>query len=274
MAKLSDAQINMMWDMKNNVCLVFTDEVLKMARGEILIGKGLCYQKTIDNGDLGGKPLCEFFLTSDGEAVLQRLEAEALKKTLDIVSPTDDLMAFAAAYKADHAPVESVVQAAPDFTYTAYDIQLLKRLCEDKVTETGIVINTWDALDNRSGARLVALGYATVKEEWRNMWGEVYGGVVLATEKGRELLKSLNKEAHETLRSTADAVELVLMREEKSKAIDRQRDIEGAFNEGYERGQEDTQALLKTLRKIDLDSLSPLEALTKLSELKRMAGKA
>lgn len=126
--------------------------------------------------------------------------------------------------------------------YTAYDIQLLKRLCEDRLTETGIVINTWDVLDNRSAAQLVSLGYASVKEEWRNMWGEVYGGVVLATDAGRNLLKSLNKEAHETYKSTMDAVALVLEREERSRAIEYQRDTEGAYNEGYAAGQESRSA--------------------------------
>lgn len=155
--------------------------------------------------------------------------------------------------------------------YTAYDIQLLKRLCEDRVTETGIVIHVWDALDNRSAALLVSLDYASVKEEWRDKKGDVYGGVVLATDKGRALLKSLNKEAHDIYHSTTDAVGLVMEREEKSRAIDYQRDTEGAYNEGYAAGQENAQSLIALIRKLDVNSLSPMEALTKLYELKRMA---
>lgn len=155
--------------------------------------------------------------------------------------------------------------------YTAYDIQLLKRLCKDKVTETGIVLHTWDALDNRSAAKLVALGYASVKEEWRDKEGAVYGGVMLATDAGRNLLKSLNKEAHETFNSTTDAEGLVLEREEKSRAIEYQRDTEGAYNEGYAAGQGSAQSLIALIRKIDVNSLSPMESLTKLYELKRTA---
>ena len=59
----------------------------------------------------------------------------------------------------------------------------------------------------------------------------------------------------------------------KHTGIIDQREREAAVNEGYEAGQQEARALIDAIRKITVDHLGPMEALTKLYELKRLAGK-
>ena len=103
---LNAKEISMMIDMRNHVCLVFTDETEKMERGNKLLTMGLCFQSHIDDGELGGQPLIEFILTLAGEDAIAALTPPVIEapEILTEVAPlpTANMYANTIAAKDEH----------------------------------------------------------------------------------------------------------------------------------------------------------------------------
>lgn len=142
--------------------------------------------------------------------------------------------------------------------YTAQDIGLLQSIVLWPLT-----IRVYEVIHARLGQELLAMDLVTAK---------IVGPYIILkpTEAGKALIESLTIEAKQVIGPQASAYDLAQWREDKSQAIQMQKDREDAVKEGYEQGLEDAQGLIALIRKIDMNSISPMDAMTKLYELKRM----